>query len=157
MDIYVLSAGKIININNCINQAIQTDKLYEVVDLRKCIPSMYLRPHAQHGILIKKLTRRNRLTTSKTNMYSDIVVKLRVCKKTIIKWINNSKLLTPEFLFPSMYFDDGYARLSERDIIKIYSDLLVLDKINYRFVENVIDEFGCVKRYTYDGTTSDYL
>ncbi len=56
-----------------------------------------------------------------------------------------------------MYFDDGYARLSERDIIKIYSDLLVLDKINYRFVENVIDEFGCVKRYTYDGTTSDYL
>lgn len=65
--------------------------------------------------------------------------------------------MTPEFLFPSMYFDDGYARLSERDIIKIYSDLLVLDKINYRFVENVIDEFGCVKRYTYDGTTSDYL
>lgn len=81
MEIYVLSAGKIININNCINQAIQTDKLYEVADLRKCIPSMYLRPHAQHGILIKKLTRRNRLTTSKTNMYSDIVVKLRVCKK----------------------------------------------------------------------------
>lgn len=155
--IYILSAGKIIGMNNFINQTIQTDKLYEVIDLRKCIPSLYLRPHAQHGILIKKLTRRNRLTTSKTNMYSDIIVKLRICKKTVVKWINNSKLLTPEFLFPSTYFDDGYSRLSERDIIKIYNDLLLSDRIKYKFVENVINDFGCVKRYTYDGTTSDYL
>ena len=88
--IYVLSAGKK---NSDIDNIVKTDKLYEVVDLRKSIPSLYLRPHAQHGILIKKNPIRNRLTTSKTNMYNDIIAKLRIRKTTIIKWINNSKLL----------------------------------------------------------------
>lgn len=151
--IYVLSAGKK---NSDIDNIVKTDKLYEVVDLRKSIPSLYLRPHAQHGILIKKNPIRNRLTTSKTNMYNDIIAKLRIRKTTIIKWINNSKLLTPEFLFPSTYFDDGYSRLSERNIMELYNELLSSNKLNYKSLQDVVDGFGCVKRYTYDGTRSDY-
>lgn len=151
--IYILSAGKK---NSDINDNIKTDKLYEVIDLRESIPSLYLRPHAQHGILIKKIPIRNRLTTSQTDMYNDIIAKLRIRKTTIIKWINNSKLLTPEFLFPSTYFDDGYSRLLERNIMELYSDLLSSNKLKYKTLQDVIDGFGCVKRYTYDGTKSDY-
>lgn len=153
MDTYILSAGQK---NSDINNIIKTDKLYEVVDLRKSIPSLYLRPHAQHGILIKKIPIRGRATTSQTNMYNDIIAKLRIRKTTIIKWINNLKLLTPEFLFPSTYFDDGYSRLLERNIMELYNDLLLSNKLDYKSLQNVIDEFGCVKRYTYDGTRSDY-
>lgn len=152
--VYILSAGKI---KNGRGNATKTDKLYEIIDLRKYLPSMYLRPHAQHGILIKKCTSKNRLTTLKTNMYDDIVVKLRIRKTTVIKWINNSKLLTPEFLFPSTYFDDGYSRLSERNIVELYDDLLSSNRLDYSSAQNVLNEFGCIKRYTYDGTTSDYL
>lgn len=151
--VYILSAGK-----KCddVDGVIITDKSYEVIDLRKSLPSIYLRPHAQHGILIRKVPSRS-LTTSKTDMYNDIVVKLRIIKTTVIKWINNSKLLTPEFLFPSTYFDDGYSRLAERDIVELYKNLLSQGKLKYKSVKDVFDEFGCVKRYTYDGTVSDYL
>ena len=152
--IYILSAGKIQSPQNDI---VRTDKMYEVIDLRRTLPSLYLRPHAQHGLLIKRFSQKNKLTTSKTNMYNDIVVKLRIIKTTVVKWINNSKLLTPEFLFPSTYFDDGYSRLAERNVIELYHNLLLCKKLNYQSVKDVLDRFGCVKRYTYDGTMSDYL
>ena len=151
--IYILSAGKVTEAG----ATIYTDKSYEVVDLRKCLPSLYLRPHAQHGILIKKFSRKGNKTTPKTNMYDDIIAKIRIPKASTIKWINNSKVLTPDFLFPSAYFDIGYSYLAERDINNIYKKLLDDKVIKYSSVNGAIKELGGIKRYTYDGTTSDYL
>ena len=151
--IYILCAGKMLEENNCI---VNTNKEYEIIDLRKCVPSIYLRPHAQHGILIKKIPQRGRLTTAKVDMHSDIIAKIRISKSTTIRWINNSKLLTPEFLFPSTYFDGGYSQLSSIDIKNIYNELITMKKIPYRSVKDVFSMFGAIKRYTYDGTSSDY-
>lgn len=79
----------------------------ELVDLRVAVPSTYIRPHAQHGLLAK-LKRGNDLTIDYRKMIVGII---RVDLDDAIKWMGNGILLTPHVLFPSPVYDFGYRDL----------------------------------------------
>ena len=79
-----------------------------VVDLRKTLQSTYLRPHAQHALMLRK----NNIDTSKD--YSDLIIgiaKIPIPKTT--DWLGRSGLLSVQSLFPSPYYDFGYRKLLE--------------------------------------------
>ena len=90
------------------------------VDLRKALPSTYLRPHAQHGLVIK----RNHVITSSTkpddfDLSRNVVgiIKIRIDRAKA--WIGNGALLTQDSLIPPPGYDPGYdLLLSKYSIFK---------------------------------------
>ena len=77
-----------------------------LVDLRKALPSFYLRPHAQHAYMIKK----NDFT--KIDDYSDLLTAIiAIPIEDAFSWIGKSGLLSVQSLFPSPYNDCGYQDL----------------------------------------------
>jgi hypothetical protein len=152
--IYILSLGKIIDDYENIYT---TSKDYEVIDLRKSLPSMYLRPHSQHGLLVRKKPRKsNRLITTKSDMIDDVVTTIKINKSTALKWINYSRILSPDFLFPSVNFDYGYASLATVHTKQIFDNLITDKAVNYRSPIDLYFHFGCVKLYTFEQGKSDY-
>ena len=149
--LYIVSLGKYIDKHHII-----TDKNYEIIDLRKSIPSLYLRPHAQHGVLARKIEKKGGLTTMNTDMYNDVVAMARIKKKLIIEWINESKILTSDFLFPSPFFDLGYATMLDFNISNIYKEMIKNHIVNHNNESNMKNIFGSVVRYTSDRGMSDY-
>lgn len=82
------------------------------IDLRSSLPSMFLRPHAQHGLAIK----RNRHETHASFDISEnviAIIRLRIDK--VATWIGSGSLLSNENLFPSPAFDYGYEVLLLRE------------------------------------------
>lgn len=90
-------------------------KTTQVIDLRKACPSVFLRPHAQHAMLIKKTPV---ITINDSNINDKIVSVLRIAISDATKWIGNSELLATSTLIPSEYFDEGYRKLSETFLLK---------------------------------------
>lgn len=79
-----------------------------LVDLRKAIPSYYLRPHAQHALMLKK----NSKNLNDYADYSDRVVAIaKFSVADALKWIGQTGLLSVQSLFPPPYYDTGYERL----------------------------------------------
>lgn len=77
----------------------------ELIDLRKALPSYYLRPHAQHAYMLRK-------KEDIPNDYSDLIIGIaKIPTSKIQRWIGNSELLSVNSLFPSAYFDCGYEVL----------------------------------------------
>lgn len=77
------------------------------VDLRKAFQPRFLRPHAQHGIMIQKLNQ------EKAMDYSDLIVGIAEIPVELgQKWMGNSSLLNVSSLFPSAVYDSGYRDLS---------------------------------------------
>lgn len=80
----------------------------QLIDLRKALPSYYLRPHSQHAFMLRK-----KETTP--NDYSDLIVGLaRIRTQDILRWIGDTELLSTSSLFPSAYFDNGYEVLLKK-------------------------------------------
>ena len=80
-----------------------------VVDLRKALPSTYLRPHAQHALMLRKKD----IDSSKEYSYLIIgIAKIPIHKVT--EWLGRSGLLSVQSLFPSPYYDFGYRKLLEQ-------------------------------------------
>jgi hypothetical protein len=80
----------------------------EVIDLRVAAPSTYLRPHAQHGVLIKK---RNGDDVSSCNLSPLVVGTLRADLGQALEWLGDGKLLSVHTLFPPPHYDFGYRSL----------------------------------------------
>lgn len=81
------------------------------VDLRSALPSTFIRPHAQHGLIIKKKV------SSGNEDYdlADRVVGIFRLKTTdVITWIGNGSLLSQQNLFPAPPYDHGYDVLLSR-------------------------------------------
>ena len=90
---------------------VETDEFVEV-DLRKALPSIYLRPHAQHALVIRRRDKYN--TENHANYYdmsSQVTAILRLRVDRVDKWLGNGALLTQENLFPSPSIDQGYNNL----------------------------------------------
>lgn len=82
------------------------------VDLRKALQSRFLRPHAQHGIMLKKKGKKDNQFCSLD--YSDLIVGIAEIPVELgQKWIGSSSLLNVSTLFPSPVYDSGYG-----DILK---------------------------------------
>lgn len=80
----------------------------KLVDLRKALPSYFLRPHAQHAYMLRKVT-------PYPEDYSDLVIGIaRIPTLLGLKWLGDNELLTVSSLFPAAYFDSGYAILLKR-------------------------------------------
>lgn len=86
------------------------------VDLRQALPSIFLRPHAQHGIVV----RRKGEDKNKAEFYdiaSQVVGILKIRIDIVDRWLGNGTLLTMENLFPPAAVDYGYDLLLSRSDI----------------------------------------
>lgn len=83
---------------------------FALVDLRKALPSFFLRPHAQHAYVIKV---RDKEKADEYDLASQVVgiIKIRVDKAD--EWLGNGTLLTQSNLFPPPAIDQGYYTLLE--------------------------------------------
>ena len=77
----------------------------KLVDLRKALPSYFLRPHAQHAYMIRK-------NESYPEDSSDLIIGIAKIPTVLgLKWLGQNDFLTVSSLFPAAYFDSGYAVL----------------------------------------------
>lgn len=77
----------------------------KVTDLRKSCQSIYLRPHAQHALMIRK---KEEIPYD----YSDLIVGIvKIAAKDGFEWIGKDGLLSIQSLFPPTYFDYGFRTL----------------------------------------------
>lgn len=93
------------------------DMIY--VDLRRSLPSTFLRPHAQHGCVLQRNVEENDYSRDNFNLASQVVGILRVRIDLANQWLGNGELLTQENLFPNIAYDTGYNMLLQRgDLFK---------------------------------------
>ena len=104
-----------------------------LVDLRKAVPSYYLRPHAQHALMVQKKRILTKAPLSQSDVdYSDFIVAIaKIKRERGLTWTGNSGLLSIQSLFPPAYFDNGYRRLLEyykvaADAIPTYGSIQVI-------------------------------
>lgn len=92
------------------------------IDLRKSAPSYYVRPHAQHGLLVRP----------KDDKPANLqLVAIRLVLDEALTWLGQSVLLSPFGLFPPATVDDGYRRLIE------HTDARLLAKLSLGHVDVV--------------------
>lgn len=95
---------------------ISISKDFIEIDLRKALPSTFLRPHAQHGIVLRKIPH-SLSSSSDYDMATQVVCILRVRIDRAANWIGDGHLLCQDALFPSPAHDNGYNILLSRDDI----------------------------------------
>lgn len=99
------------------NRGVYKGQTTTVVDLRKGTPSIFLRPHAQHALMIRKMD-------AKSVDYTDLIVGIAKIPMNIAKkWIGSSELLAVNSLFPAPHFDDGYAFLLKTIVFNTNEDV----------------------------------
>lgn len=79
-----------------------------LIDLRVAAPSVYLRPHAQHALLLRR-TEIN--TTEQLDLQPLVVGTIRVHLADAFAWLGDGALLSSHSLFPPPTYDEGYRRL----------------------------------------------
>ena len=77
----------------------------EVIDLRIAAPSIFLRPHSQHGLLLRAKGTRGGRVLDYSNLIRGIV---RYRLKDAIDWLGSGNMVGIRGLFPPPYFDPGY-------------------------------------------------
>lgn len=79
-----------------------------LVDLRYAVPSVYLRPHAQHGLLIApaKLN-----TPADRSLLASVVAYLEIPLVDALEWLGRGVMASPHVLFPPAFRDEGFRRL----------------------------------------------
>lgn len=81
------------------------------IDLRSSLPSIFLRPHAQHGLVV----RRNIHETGESfDIASNVVSIVRLRIDNVLSWMGSGNLLESANLFPSPAYDYGYEILLQR-------------------------------------------
>lgn len=87
------------------------DPLSETIDLRTAAPSHFVRPHAQHGMLVRRLSKKSGLP--KCDFGSMLVGIIRVNLADALDWLGSASTLTSHALFPPAFYDYGYRELLE--------------------------------------------
>ncbi|WP_083763420.1 FRG domain-containing protein [Paramagnetospirillum magneticum] len=91
-----------------ISPGILTGSETEFVDLRVASPSIFLRPHAQHGVLFR-LRGKNIIRPS--DYAAQIRGIIRIKLSDAISWLGSGEMLGVHALFPPPYYDSGYEFL----------------------------------------------
>lgn len=84
-----------------------------VVDLRRALPSVFLRPGAQHGWTVKMNSNKKNMSRGDYSFAKNIVAILRVPLSLADELIGGA-LLSQENLFPPEDYDQGYRILLKR-------------------------------------------
>lgn len=80
------------------------------IDLRKALPSTFLRPSAQHGWTVRRIG-------DNSDLSGGVVCVLRIAVDLVDKMLGNGLLVQPENFFPSEKQDFGYNILLQREAI----------------------------------------
>ena len=128
------------------------------VDLRKALPSYFLRPASQHGWIV-----RNRNASANSDYGENVLCIIEVKVGDADGWLGRGGLLTAENFFPDFNIDDGYKVLLTRQkrsgVYRKNSKLILpVDTVkNYHldrtfFQSQIVDgEFFPKKEYRVDG------
>ena len=81
------------------------------IDLRKSLPSIFLRPHAQHGLVIKKNVKKETKSAQDYDLSTNVVAIIKIRIDRAKQWIGNGELLTQDNLIPPPGYDPGYDLL----------------------------------------------
>lgn len=81
------------------------------IDLRKALPSTYLRPHAQHGLVIRKNVSKENPQKEDFDISTNVVCIIKIRIDRAKTWIGNGELLTQDNLIPPPGYDPGYDLL----------------------------------------------
>jgi len=84
------------------------DERSETVDLRVAVPSQFVRPHAQHGLLVRRLSKTGQPVSDNLPLH---VGTIRVRLAAALDWLGSASTLTSHCLFPPAYYDYGYREL----------------------------------------------
>ena len=87
----------------------ETDEFVKV-DLRQALPSVFLRPHSQHGVVARKKANPSKYAND-YDMASHVIGVLRIRIDLANQWLGNGQLLSQDNLFPSPMNDYGYDLL----------------------------------------------
>ena len=88
-------------------------KITETIDLRVAVPSIFLRPHAQHGLLFRK---KGNASTRALDYMSTVQGVLRFDLENGLDWLGRGSMHSVRSLFPPPYFDHGYRILLDFDL-----------------------------------------
>ncbi len=80
----------------------------ELVDLRMAAPSIFLRPHAQHGLLFRL---KGGIGGRPLDYVSQVRGVIRVELGKALDWLGSGKMVNTHSLFPPPYYDSGYQIL----------------------------------------------
>jgi hypothetical protein len=86
------------------------DERSETVDLRVATPSHFIRPHAQHGLVVRRLSNSGRPVPDCSPMH---VGTIRVELQSALDWLGEASTLATHALFPPAFYDYGYRELLE--------------------------------------------
>jgi hypothetical protein len=85
----------------------------EFVDLRVGCPSIFVRPHAQHGVLFRARGSGVRRPHDYSGFVRGII---RADLQEALTWLGDGNLLNVHSLMPPPYYDDGYRILLDLDL-----------------------------------------
>lgn len=86
---------------------------YCMVDLRQALPSVFLRPHAQHGLVVRRKGE-DKDVAAFYDIASQVVGILKFRIDIVDQWLGNGSLLSMDNLFPPAAVDYGYDLLLSR-------------------------------------------
>jgi hypothetical protein len=85
-----------------------SSRFTRLVDLRRAVPSVYLRPHAQHALVLASRDWSPALDPDLAHLE---LATLRISLREALSWLGNGVSLTPYALFPPATKDEGCRRL----------------------------------------------
>jgi hypothetical protein len=83
----------------------------ELIDLRVAAPSHFLRPHAQHGLVVRRAKHNDHTRMDCKDL---VVGVIRVDLDDALDWLGSGALVQIHGLFPPPAYDLGYAELLEK-------------------------------------------
>ncbi len=105
---YILMVRAGTEVVNTAKPGLYSDGTTELIDLRIAAPSTFLRPHAQHSLLL----RRSKNADHKNMDYAEFVVGvIRIQLRDALDWLGEGGLTSTHALFPPPTYDFGYRQL----------------------------------------------
>lgn len=100
----------------------------ELIDLRMGLPSYFLRPHAQHGLLFRCKGLESKRNSNYIEHVKGIV---RIKLDLAFEWLGDSKTINTHSLFPPAYYDNGYKILLQSGVEYSKQEISSIGRINY--------------------------
>jgi hypothetical protein len=85
----------------------------ELVDLRIGCPSIFVRPHAQHGVLFRRVGDHVRRPSDCSTCVRGII---RADLQEALSWLGSGELLNTHALMPPPFYDHGYRILLDLEL-----------------------------------------
>ncbi len=84
-----------------------------LIDLRYAVPSIFLRPHAQHGLLVAPA---HLDTGYDGSLKGNVLAYLEISLSNALAWLGAGQMTSAYTLFPPAVRDRGYRRLISSDV-----------------------------------------